>query len=156
MVRPWVAQAQATFTTVVDERNVLADSLGFSAVPTLLLFDGRGRLALGPIHFDVRRAGMADAILAWARGEGISAALAQPRMDAANSDEAARLFRQGQERLAAGERAAALTLWRRARDLAPHNWLIRKQIWAVEHPARFYDGPVDFDWQREQLAREQA
>ena len=44
--------------------------------------------------------------------------------------------------------------WREAAALEPTNWIIRKQIWAVEHPERFYDGAVDFDWQKEQIARE--
>lgn len=141
---------------MVDQDNALADSVGFSAVPTLLLFDIQKRLRLGPINFDIRREGMAEAILAWANGQGLNSALAKPRMEAANADEAARLFRQGQAHFAAGKREDALASWRGALELAPRNWLIRKQIWAVEHPDRFYDGPVDFDWQREQLKREQA
>ncbi len=49
------------------------------------------------------------------------------------------------------EAAGAL---RKARELEPDNWLIRKQIWAIEHPEHFYEGPVDFAWQRQQLQRE--
>jgi len=156
VVKPWVDQAKATFTTVVDEANALADQIGFNAVPTLLLFDETRRLVHGPISFDIRQEGMAEAILAWANGEGIGAALIKPRMGAANPDEAARLFREGQDQLKKGNRQAALAAWRQARELAPSNWLIRKQIWAVENPERFYDGPVDFDWQKTQLAREQS
>ena len=33
--------------------------------------------------------------------------------------------------------------------------MIRKQIWAVEHPERFYPA-IDWDWQKEQLARERG
>ncbi len=49
----------------------------------------------------------------------------------------------------------ALVQFKRARDLDPGNWRIRKQIWALEHPERFY-GPegIDWGWQKEQLARE--
>lgn len=155
VVKPWVERAKATFTTVVDSHNALADSVGFNAVPTLLLFDAKGRLVHGPIGFDIRREGMAEAILTWVDSGQIGEALTRSRMEAANPDEAARLFREGQKHLANGDREAALATWRRARDLAPKNWLIRKQIWAVEHPERFYDGPVDFDWQKEQLAQEQ-
>jgi hypothetical protein len=31
--------------------------------------------------------------------------------------------------------------------LEPDNFVIRKQIWAVENPDRFYDGEIDTDWQ---------
>lgn len=58
--------------------------------------------------------------------------------------------------LAEGDKPAALVAMNRARSLDPKNWLIRKQIWALEHPDRFYDGPVDFAWQRQQLALEAA
>ena len=50
---------------------------------------------------------------------------------------------------------AALAKLKQARDLDPDNWRIRKQIWAIEHPEKFYsaDSP-DYGWQREELARE--
>ena len=32
----------------------------------------------------------------------------------------------------------------------PKNWLIRKQKWAVENPEKFYQGAVDYRWQRQQ------
>lgn len=35
-------------------------------------------------------------------------------------------------------------------------WLIRKQLWAIETPEAFYEGNVDFEWQKEQMAREEA
>ena len=37
--------------------------------------------------------------------------------------------------------------------LEPDNFVIRKQIWAVENSERFYQGPIDTDWQREQQER---
>ena len=49
----------------------------------------------------------------------------------------------------------ALNKLKLARDLDPENWRIHKQIWAIEHPDKFYtrDSP-DFGWQKEELARE--
>ena len=35
-----------------------------------------------------------------------------------------------------------------------NNWLIRKQMWAIEAPEAFYDGPVDYAWQKAQQKRE--
>ena len=50
---------------------------------------------------------------------------------------------------------AALSRLKHARDLAPDNWRIRKQIWALEHPDKFYSGDSpDYGWQKEELARE--
>jgi len=56
--------------------------------------------------------------------------------------------------LAAGDKPAAAGALREALKTDPKNWIIHKQIWAIEHPERFYEGPVDFRWQREQLRRE--
>lgn len=35
-------------------------------------------------------------------------------------------------------------MWKLDQD----NWIIRKQIWALEHPEKFYKGKVDYDWQK--------
>lgn len=58
--------------------------------------------------------------------------------------------------LAAGDKVEAAKILRKALARDPENWLIRKQIWAVEHPERFYKGAVDFAWQRQQLRRERG
>jgi len=48
-----------------------------------------------------------------------------------------------------------LSKLKQARDLDPDNWRIRKQIWAIEHPDKFYTGKSpDFNWQSEQLKKE--
>jgi tetratricopeptide (TPR) repeat protein len=52
-----------------------------------------------------------------------------------------------------GRTAEALASWREASALDPPNFTVRKQIWMVEHPDKFYP-TIDFNWQREQLARE--
>ena len=56
--------------------------------------------------------------------------------------------------LATGDKPAAANALREALEADPKNWIIHKQIWAIQHPERFYEGPVDFAWQREQLRRE--
>jgi tetratricopeptide (TPR) repeat protein len=47
----------------------------------------------------------------------------------------------------------ALTNWKAARELDPDNFTVRKQIWMVEHPERFYP-TIDSAWQKEQLVLE--
>ena len=60
---------------------------------------------------------------------------------------------RGLQHYRAGRTAEAIVRWRQELELDPGNYLIRKQIWAVESPDRFYDGAVDYDWQREQTAK---
>jgi hypothetical protein len=52
-----------------------------------------------------------------------------------------------------GRRDDALVTWRRALQIDPENFVIRSQIWAVEHPEHFYP-VVDRKWQEQQLLRE--
>ena len=63
--------------------------------------------------------------------------------------------RLGHELLATGRREAAVASWREALRVDPGNYTIRKQIWAVEHPERFYPA-IDFAWQDPQLDAERA
>ena len=62
------------------------------------------------------------------------------------------LFRRGLVLYRQGEVGEAMKLWRKGLDLDPRNYIIRKQVWAVENPGKFYAGDVDYDWQREQTA----
>ena len=48
----------------------------------------------------------------------------------------------------------ALARWRECFVMEPHNYFIRKQVWAVRNPEKFHDGEVDYDWQREQMGKE--
>ncbi len=54
-----------------------------------------------------------------------------------------------------GAREKALAALRQAWALKPDNWIIRKQIWAVEHPEQFYPA-IDTDWQAERIKKEDA
>ena len=64
-------------------------------------------------------------------------------------------FKQADALLRQGKTNEALVKLSQARDLDAGNWRIRKQIWALEHPDRFYGtNGIDWDWQKEQIARE--
>jgi tetratricopeptide (TPR) repeat protein len=103
--------------------------------------DWRSRLALARLHDEEGRHASAVAQLE-------AAAKLQPR-------DPSIAFAWGLALLHQGEKNAALAKLRLARDLDPDNWRIRKQIWAIEHPEKFYtDDSPDYDWQNEQLSRE--
>ena len=105
--------------------------------------DWRSRLALARIHDEEGQPARAVAQLE-------AAAKLQPRDTSIAFVWALVLLHQG-------ERNAALAKLKLARDLDPDNWRIRKQIWAIEHPEKFYTGDSpDYDWQNEQLSREKS
>jgi tetratricopeptide (TPR) repeat protein len=60
-------------------------------------------------------------------------------------------FRIGKVLLKQGKKYEALLELKKAWKLDPDNWIIHKQIWAIENPERFYEGNVDYDWQKRQV-----
>ena len=65
---------------------------------------------------------------------------------------AIKLFQEGNTHYRNNEVEKALAKWKEARTLEPDNMVVRKQIWAVEHPEKFYDSAdIDTAWQKEQL-----
>lgn len=62
-------------------------------------------------------------------------------------------FALGTCRLALDQRVEAAVDLKRALALDTSNYVVRKQIWMLEHPEKFHP-EIDWAWQREQLARE--
>ena len=104
--------------------------------------------------FDIRRRETAGILERWVSGESPVPAGEEPKGSlGAGHAEANAIFREGLDHYRAGRTTEALAHWRQGLDLDPGNYLIRKQIWAVENPEKFYDGDVDYNWQREQTTR---
>ena len=60
-------------------------------------------------------------------------------------------FQRGLKLYRAGDIEGAKSVWREGSAIDPGHWNMRKQLWAIEHPERFYDGAVDYGWQKEQV-----
>ena len=153
-ILPYVQRAKTEFPTVKDEENLLGQIYGFKAVPNGFLIDERGVLQYKKLgRFDIRRNEFLAVVDQWADATG------QLLSDATDPDlspdhaKAHELFRQGTALQKQGQHAEAMALWRQGAELEPDNWIIRKQIWAAEHPDKFYGAEVDFDWQKEQVSR---
>jgi Tfp pilus assembly protein PilF len=56
--------------------------------------------------------------------------------------------------LEGGDKNQAVAELKRAVQLDAKNWLIRKQLWALEAPEAFYGDAVDYAWQKVQMQRE--
>ena len=104
--------------------------------------------------FDIGRRETAETLEQWVSGQSEALAGDGPAdvLDTSHS-EANAVFREGLELYESGRTEEALARWRQGLELNPDNYLIRKQIWAVENPERFYEGDVDYNWQREQFAK---
>lgn len=155
-MRALVDPLDLTFPVLIDAENVLGSTYGFLAIPNGFVIDSQGILRYQRLSsFNIGIPEIRDEIIAAVVGETLTeAASAQAAAHAGGlaPGEAGGLFSQGVAAFASGRRAEALLLWREARALDPGNFIIRKQIWAVEHPDKFYP-QIDHEWQRERLAR---
>jgi tetratricopeptide (TPR) repeat protein len=95
--------------------------------------------------------GLAEAYLQ--EGENAQAAEAFSRAVELDGESASAAFGLGTALHQLGQTADALAAWRQARQLDPDNFIIRKQIWRVEYPEKFYP-VIDYEWQQGKLAEE--
>ena len=158
MARPFVESAGATFPTVVDRNNLLSRIYGFKAIPNALFIDEGGSIRyLKYSGFDIIKPEFKRAAAAWAATGQAPTSASPQKANGTDSEsihsEAVRLFDSGMKLYGRGQVQEALAQWEKGVALEPDNYVIRKQIWAVEHPDRFYAGDVDYDWQKEQLSK---
>jgi hypothetical protein len=150
-----VEKAGAQFTTVVDEENLLGQLYGFLAIPNGFLIDERGIVSYKKLGgFDIRRAETARIVDRWVAGPDLDdSLLAAEEALGSEHSEANAHFRAGMELYRDARVKEAIAEWRKGVELEPGNYVIRKQIWAIENPEKFYAGDVDYGWQKEQMAR---
>lgn len=103
--------------------------------------------------FDIRRPETRVFLKAWlsspsplTRGQ-----FEDEEQEASSPEGALAHFRMGVALKRQGRMVEALAEWRKAVALDPDNYLHRKQVWAAQHPDKFYDGDVDDDWQDQQI-----
>ena len=157
--RPWVERAAATFPVLVDQHNLLGRLLDFKAVPNGVFLDEQGLIRYAKFGgFSIDRPEDRETIRQLIDGELVQQAAAPDQAPYQLSPVERELvetrLRLGSELLEQGKQDAALAEWQRALELDPQNFVIRKQIWAVKYPERFHP-TIDWDWQRDQLQREQ-
>ena len=152
--RPYVEQAYATYPNAVDSENLLSDVFGFRAIPNAVFVDEAGIIRYIKFGgFDIRMP--ADRVVAEGFAESPDISDLETRSERGytfSHEEALAHYQEGMTHYKSGDIQAALAAWRKCVDLVPENWIVRKQIWAIENPEKFYEGMVDFDWQKEQIA----
>jgi len=149
-VRPVVEERQVTLPVLVDRESQLGRKLGFRIVPSGFFVDAEGLIRYRHTgDFDV-----ADPRVRWNLDRFLAGEETEP-VDAGGGMDplALELFAEGVGRYAGGRPDEALALWREALAIDPDNFLIRSQIWVLEHPERFYPA-VDREWQELQLVKE--
>ena len=149
--RPYHEQAGAKFTTVVDEENSLARVFGYRAIPNGILVDESGILQFQQYGgFDIKKEEIRQLV-----SEFIANGEIQDQSGEASDGPASDHFERGLTHYKSGEIDRAAAIWREGIRLDPENWNMRKQLWAIENPDKFYDGKVDYTWQHEQVEQGQ-
>ena len=149
-VRPVVEERETTFPVLLDRASELGRRLRFRIVPAGFFADAEGILRYRHTNdFDVGDPRVRWNLQRFLAGEESEPPIVEERM----GPEALELFAHGVGLYSARRVTEALAVWREALTLDPDNFVIRSQIWAVEHPERFYPA-VDRAWQELQLVRE--
>ena len=125
------------------------------------MIDEAGRLVKAPFSVNVQDEKTVAMLERWLSDPGYNAvllsnmkSLSEPTVK--TDAEAAARFQLGLVLLEGGKKAEAMAEWRKALALDPNNWIIHKQIWAVENPDKFYKGAVNYGWQKAQLEAEKS
>jgi hypothetical protein len=148
--RQFAESAGDAFPTLLDAENALGQAFGFKAIPNGILVSPQGRIdAIVAGKFDIQRPQTKRLVEEWLAGREIP--VLKPPGDQDWSAEALRLYREASVAVRLGDRVEAIRLLRLAYPLEPDNYIIRKQLWAIENPERFYVGGIDREWQDGQL-----
>jgi hypothetical protein len=149
-VRPVVRASDVTFPVLLDRESRLARLLGFRIVPSGFFVDGAGVVRYRhTTDFDVADARVRQNLESFLAGKPVEPVDDEQRMVPG----ALELFAHGVAIFAQGRRDEALATWREALRIDEDNFVIRSQIWAIEHPEHFYP-VVDRAWQEQQLLKE--
>ena len=149
----YVDEASANFPTLLDKSNMLGRLLGFRVVPNGFLIDEDGILRYREIgRFSIESPDTERMLTGWAGGS-------DPNPDNALNTrdfypmlpEVNYMFERGLELYELGMSQQSIDIWKKALELDPSNYIVRKQIWAVENPEKFYSGDIDVDWQKDKI-----
>lgn len=155
--RPFVEKAGTTFPAAADEHGATSQALGFKAVPNGILVDEQGVIRWAKYGgFSIDKADDVAVVEQFVRGDapGTSPDFEQPyTLGPVEQELINTKLRFGRLLVDQGRRDEAIREWTAALHLDPENLVIRKQIWMARYPEKFHP-TIDFDWQKEQLARE--
>ncbi len=152
-----VEAAGVSFPTAVDEQGALSRLFGFKVVPNGVLIDEEGTIRWAKFGgFSIDNPDDVTVVEHFLAGDepGPSPERDVPyELGPVEQELVATKLQLGRVLLDSGRTAEATAAWRDALRLDPESFTIRKQIWAVEHPEKFFP-TIDFGWQEEQLAME--
>jgi len=159
VARPWVEKAGATYRALLDQHNETGKAYGLKYVPVGIALDEEGQLVRPVSSVDIGDDVFRAELVQWATSGVIPASWRQmeggtPAAMTVAEREADARFQLAIVLLERGDKDQAISELKKAVQLDAQNWLIRKQLWALEAPEAFYGDAVDYAWQKAQVQRE--
>jgi len=141
----YLRAAGYTFTALIDATCELSRLWGMKSLPFAVLVDADGVVRASLDRWD-------DAFLA-ETPKLIAKKAPKPLPDVPvdrTSTQFEILLQSCTNLLSRARKEDANVSLQKALELDPENRLVRKQMWAIAHPERFYSGAIDLDWQKVQ------
>lgn len=145
---------------LIDRGNVVGKAFGVKYVPVGIVIDADGQLARPVNMVDIGDPTFRSELEKWATtgvrpgswDEGVESAPAE--QSTPEEQQSDTCLQQAVCYLDDGKPQEALKALQEGVSLDPENWLIRKQGWAIEAPEVFYNGEVDYEWQKTRIKSE--
>ena len=155
VVKPFLDEAKTTFVTVVDKENSFSREFGFKLIPNGYFIEPGLNVTYSHTGgFDIRSPEILKMTQEWVRMSVNSKLQFESPIVEETNVAAEPFMNNGLNLYQEGKKKEAIAEFRQAVTLDPDNLTIRKQIWAIMNPGKFYDGEIDVDWQRQQFAIE--
>ncbi len=146
-----------TFTTVVDENNLLINMFGFKMVPNGIFLDEEGTIRMIKEGFKLDNPENLQAVEQLIRKEVEKVEFEGSGKKSAEPDLQQQLaqtkYKLGMEYAKQGKNEEALRELDDAVLLDPDNFTIRKQRWYIRFPEKF-SPVIEVEWQQAQLEKE--
>ena len=149
-----------TFPTLIDRGNVVGKTFCMKYVPVGIVIEADGELARPVSMVDIGDSTFRTELEEWAssgRRPQVWTEASEPEPSAQSTPEEQQsdaCLQRAVGYLDEGKPQAALQALQEGVSLDPENRLIRKQGWAIEEPEVFYNGEVDYEWQKTRIKSE--
>ena len=153
-------KAGVTFPNLIDRNNQVGNAYNLKAVPIGILLDEHGQLVRPVGHVDINDALFRREVTEWVKTGNIADSWTDApvvhslRRLTDNETRSTTHLRSAVLLLAEGDRDAAIEELNQAYRLDRNNFIIRKQLRALNSPEAFYQDRVDYAWQRKRVAFE--
>ena len=155
VVNPYLQRANTTFVTVVDTENMFSREFGFKKIPNGYFIERDLSVSYSKTWgFDIRSSEIRNKVESWVKtSNNPEVQIESPVVEETNF-QAEPFMETGLRLYKEGNKEAAILQFREALNVDPENLTIRKQIWAMMNPDKFYGYEIDFGWQKRQFSVE--